>query len=312
MASGRSIRFKISTLLVIPLVSLVALWGFAASTTSREALNLLKVEAFWTGIVDHTDFLVVNLQAERLASAELLAGAVTDTKKLTDARAKVDEVRARLRTEGLADDTQAALNDDMKARFGEVLTAVDRLPQIRAKVDERSLTPHDLIDEYAVIPDTIDRLYSSLTVSTDVELSRQAQGLIMTAQVRELLSREHALIVAGNAAGESDGWTMAEVHLLSGIDGARTYLFPKAMANLDAELRAPFERMAASGRYGSVERLLKAYVAGQPVDVQLWRGTVEPVLEEFTESLYRTGDVLLARMEPAGMAIIARAAIAGA
>ena len=27
MASGRSIRFKISTLLVVPLVSLVVLWG---------------------------------------------------------------------------------------------------------------------------------------------------------------------------------------------------------------------------------------------------------------------------------------------
>ncbi|MDA0631821.1 nitrate- and nitrite sensing domain-containing protein [Nonomuraea sp. MCN248] len=312
MASGRSIRFKISALLVIPLVSLVALWGFAASTTTREALNLLKVETFWTGIVDHADFLVVNLQAERLASAELLAGTSTDAKKLAEARAKVDEVKQRLVRGATAEDTQASLDDAMKARLAEVLKVLDRLPEIRSKVDGRQLAPHTLISEYATIPDTIDRLYSAMTVSTDVELARQAQGLIMAAQVRELLSREHALIVAGNSAVDGDGWTMTEVHLLAGIDGARTYLFPKALANLDAEMRAPLESMAASGAYGSMERALQSYVGGQPVDLRQWRGAVEPVLEDFTQGLYRSGDVLLARMEPAGMAIIVRAAVAGA
>ncbi|MFD2356621.1 nitrate- and nitrite sensing domain-containing protein [Nonomuraea ferruginea] len=215
MASGRSIRFKISTLLVIPLVSLVALWGFAASTTSREALNLLKVETFWTGIIDHADFLVVNLQAERLASAELLSGAPVNAKKLADARATVDRVRKNLTDGALSENTQAALGDDMKTQLADVFKAVDRLTEIRSKVDSRTLTPHALITEYATIPDAIDRLYAAFTVSTDVELSRQSQALIMAAQVRELLSREHALIVAGNAVPGGDGWTMAEIHLLA-------------------------------------------------------------------------------------------------
>lgn len=312
MASGRSIRFKISTLLVIPLVSLVALWGFAASTTSREALNLLKVETFWTGIIDHADFLVVNLQAERLASAELLSGAPVNAKKLADARATVDRVRKNLTDGALSEDTQAALDDDMKTQLADVFKAVDRLTEIRSKVDSRTLTPHALITEYATIPDAIDRLYAAFTVSTDVELSRQSQALIMAAQVRELLSREHALIVAGNAVPGGDGWTMAEIHLLAGLDGARTYLFPKVMANLDPEMRAPLERMAATGNYGSMERLLHSYVSGQPVDLQVWRGQVEPVLEEYTQGLYTAGDILLGRMEPAGMVIIVRAAVAGA
>ncbi|WP_219498893.1 sensor histidine kinase [Nonomuraea ceibae] len=313
MASGRSIRFKISTLLIIPLISLVALWGFAASTTSREALNLLKVETFWNGIINHADTLIVQLQAERLASAELMSGVTTDTRKLADIRATSDEVRKRLKDSALAEDTQESLTEDMKVQLQAALKAVDGLSEIRRQVDERALSPHDLVNRYAAIPDAIDRLYAAFTVSTDVELSRQSQGLIAVQQVRELLSREHALIVAGNGGDdEPTKWTMAEVHMLAGLDGARTYLFPKALANLDAEMRAPLERVAASPRHATMERALQTYVAGDKVDLQLWRGTVDPVLKDYTEAVNAAGGILLSRMEPAGMVVIVRAAVAGA
>ncbi|MGP3961325.1 nitrate- and nitrite sensing domain-containing protein [Nonomuraea sp. 3N208] len=307
MASGRSIRFKISTLLVIPLVSLVALWGFAASTTSGEALDLLKVETIWTGVINHTDGLTGNLQAERLASAERIAGAVTDPDALSKTRAKVDANRKQLTEQALSEDTQNALTQDMKNQLQGVFAAIDRLPDIRRKVDERSLTPGGLVTEYAKISDEIHLLYSRLTMGTDVELSLQAQGLIAADEVRELLSREHALIIAAN--GQAN---MRDVHMLAGIDGTRTYLFPKALANLDAELRAPFEKIYYSSRYVTMENLVESYVAGQSLDIELWRGVADQVQKEYQEAIWRTGDKLLARMEPAGIAIVVQAAIAGA
>ncbi|MET8006099.1 sensor histidine kinase [Nonomuraea glycinis] len=310
MASGRSIRFKISTLLVIPLISLVVLWGFAAGTTSSEALNLLKVETIWRGVIDHTEALTLQLEAERLASAELVGGA-SDTAGLAVARGRVDVVEKTLTAQSKLDSTQSALTPEMKTQLTATLKAITRLPEIRRQVDRGELTPQTLITEYATIHDAIDDLYSSFTASTDVELAQQANGLIATQQVRELLSREHALIVAGNATPGADKWTMDQVHVLSGIDGARTYLFPKAMADLDDELRAPLEALRASPRYVAMERMLTSYVMGKPVDIQLWRGTVDPVLAEFSESLARSGEVLLARMEPAGMAVIVRAVVAG-
>ncbi|MDP4500454.1 sensor histidine kinase [Nonomuraea turcica] len=307
MASGRSIRFKISTLLVIPLVSLVALWGFAASTTSGEALDLLKVETIWTGVINHADGLTGNLQAERLASAEQIAGAVTDPDALSKARAKVDANRKDLTQQAQSQDTQDALTLDMQNQLQSVFAAIDRLPDIRRKVDERSLTPGGLVTEYAKISDEVHLLYSRLTMGTDVELSLQAQGLIAADEVRELLSREHALIIAAN--GQAN---MRDVHMLAGIDGARTYLFPKALANLDSELRAPFEKIYYSSRYVTMENLVEGYVSGRPLDVELWRGVADQVQKEYQEAIWRTGDKLLARMEPAGIAIVVRAAIAGA
>jgi signal transduction histidine kinase len=306
MASGRSIRFKISALLVIPLISLVGLWGFAASTTSGEALNLLKVETIWTGVINNTDGMVGNLQTERLASAERLAGRVTDPDALAKARAKVDANRKKLTEQALAEGPQSALTEDMKNQLQAVFAAVDRLPDIRRKVDERRLTPSSLVTEYARISDEVHLLYSRLTMSTDVELSLQAQGLITADEVRELMSREHALIIASNGrAGMSD------LHMLSAIDGTKAYLFPKALANLDTELRAPFEKIYYSHRYVTMENLVESYVGGQPMDIELWRGVADQVQREYQDAVWRTGDKLLARMEPAGIAIVVRAVVAG-
>ncbi|MGW0807231.1 sensor histidine kinase [Nonomuraea sp. NPDC002799] len=307
MASGRSIRFKISTLLVIPLVSLVALWGFAASTTSGEALNLLKVETIWTNVINHADGVVGNLQTERLASAEQLAGMSRDQDALSKARAKVDNSRKTLRERATSEETQSALTPDMRAQLQTVFAAIDRLPDIRRKVDDRRLTPGGLVTEYAKISDEVHLLYSRMTVSTDLELSLQAQGLITADEVRELLSREHALIIASNGQA-----SMHDVHMLAAIDGTRTHLFPKALASLDAELRTPFEKLFFSPRYMTMENLLEGYVAGKPADVQLWQGVADQVQKEYRDAVWRTGDKLLARMEPAGIGIIVRAAVAGA
>ncbi|MEV0613707.1 nitrate- and nitrite sensing domain-containing protein [Nonomuraea sp. NPDC050404] len=307
MASGRSIRFKISTLLVIPLVSLVALWGFAASTTSGEALNLFKVETIWTNIINNTDGLVGNLQTERLASAERIARSGGDPDALAKARAKVDANNAKLRRQAMTESTQSALTDDMKTQLQTVFEAIDRLPDIRRKVDARQLTPGGLVTEYAKISDEVHLLYSRLTVSTDLELALQAQGLIKADEVREQLAREHALVIATNGRP-----SMHDVHLLAGIDGTRKNLFPKALANLDTELRAPFEKMYYAPRFSTMENLLESYISGQPLDLELWRGVSDQVQKEYREAVWRTGDKLLARMQPAGVGIVTRAGIAGA
>ncbi|RSN01214.1 sensor [Nonomuraea sp. WAC 01424] len=307
MASGRSIRFKISTLLVIPLISLIALWGFAASTTTGEALNLFKIDAIWSDVINNADGLVSNLQIERLASAERLAGTQTEQAPLSKARAEVDASRKTLRERALTEDAQSAMTDDMKKQFQVVLETVDRLPEVRRKVDERKLTPGALVTEYAKVSDEVHLLYSRLTVSTDLELSLQAHGLIAADEVRELLSRENALLVASNGRP-----TMRDVHLLAGIDGTRTFLFPKALANLDTELRAPFEKLFYSSRYITMENLLETYVAGQPADMDLWRGIADQVLKDYSQAVWSTGDKLLSRMQPAGVVIVVRAAVAGA
>jgi hypothetical protein len=72
MTSSRSVRFKISALLVIPLLSLGALWAFGASVTLRESANLLTVASLYADIGKPGDELAIALQREHVLSAEYL------------------------------------------------------------------------------------------------------------------------------------------------------------------------------------------------------------------------------------------------
>ncbi|WP_327088317.1 nitrate- and nitrite sensing domain-containing protein [Nonomuraea sp. NBC_01738] len=302
MASGRSIRFKISALLVIPLVSLVALWGFAAGTTSGEALNLLKVDTLWRGAIDHADHLVDALQTERLASAEQLAESVSDPAALVTARAATDKARRTFLEQAGSDDTRSALTPEMQTQLNETFEAVAEIAETRKQVDGGAMTAAELVGSYSLITDAVHRLYASFALGTDMELYRQARGLIAADQVRELISREHALVVAANG-NLSD----ADRQLLARVDGARIYMGPRAMGDLDVELRAPFEKIDTT----SMDRMISGYLNGANADVELWRGIADPVLKGYSAAVGGNGEVLLARMEPAGMAIVVRAAVAG-
>ncbi|MEU4324268.1 sensor histidine kinase [Nonomuraea dietziae] len=306
MASGRSIRFKIATLLVVPLVSLVALWGFAASTTAGEAFNLLKVDTIWTGVINDADILVYNLQQERLASAERMAGGATGLGALAAARANTDKVRRSLTQNANSDDTQAALTHDMKAQLRVVFAQADRLGEIRRLVDEGRQTPSRLVADYAAISDAIYRLYGTFALSTDVVLYQQANGLIAADQARELLHRQHTLVIASGG-----DLAPADRELMAKLEGARTLQFDRARIELDGELRRPFDTLAGSPQFLAMQGAITSVLSGGSVGVAEWRASADPVLKDYTRGTWDTGDLLLARMEPAGMAILTRAVVAG-
>ncbi|MFI6297600.1 nitrate- and nitrite sensing domain-containing protein [Nonomuraea sp. NPDC050790] len=302
MASGRSIRFKISALLVIPLVSLVALWGFAAGTTSGDALNLLKIDTLWRGAIDHADGLVTALQQERLASAEKVAGDRNDPAALAAARARTDKARKTFTEQATSEDTTAALSPEMSRQLKDTLEAVGDLSDARRLVDGGTATAAELISAYGEISDSVHRLYAAFALGTDLQLYQQARGLIGADQVRELINREHALIVAAAGAPSE-----ADRLLLARLDGARSYQYPRAMADLEPGLRTPFLKIDTT----VMDRMISGYIAGGKSDVELWNGVVEPVLKGYNQAMGVNGEALLARMEPAGYAIVLRAVAAG-
>ncbi|MFI6816631.1 nitrate- and nitrite sensing domain-containing protein [Nonomuraea sp. NPDC050328] len=291
MASGRSIRFKITVLLVLPLVSLVVLWIFAASATTGEALNLLRVESVWRGLIDPSDGLVSALQKERLASAE--------RKNLPARRAETEKARATLsRSVKELDD----LRPETRERLADVFTALDRLPEIRQGVDERTLDPADMVAQYATVSDAVHTLYSTVALSTDLELYRRANAVIATDQVRELLSREHALVVAAGAR-LSD----ADRRALAKLDGSRTWLQRRAFGDLDEALRLPYDKVD----FGPFDRAVTTLLEEQALTADTWRRIADPLVEDYTKAVWASSDVLLSRMEPAGRLIIVRAGLAG-
>ena len=70
---GKSIRRKIVALLLVPLVSLTAIWGFATVLTGREAAELFNVSSIVEKVSYPTEDAVRVLQQERRQTLVYLA-----------------------------------------------------------------------------------------------------------------------------------------------------------------------------------------------------------------------------------------------
>src|SRR5215216_2759320 len=124
--SSRSshVRTKVTALLL----SLVALWVFAAFVTVREGLNLLSVSALDTGVGRPTDALIATLQEERrLSLVELGRGTPGPSAALVKERAKTDDALAefkRLTGTGSVDFTES---DGLRDRIADAVTETSLL-----------------------------------------------------------------------------------------------------------------------------------------------------------------------------------------
>ena len=95
----RSIRFRLLTILLVPVVSLVAIWGFAATVTVSRGLDLLRVSKVFDNVVMPLRSLISSLQQERLLSLVVLGnrhGSLAESAQLHQQRAQTNQALANL------------------------------------------------------------------------------------------------------------------------------------------------------------------------------------------------------------------------
>lgn len=96
---GKSIRRKIVALLLVPLVSLTAIWGFATVLTGREAARLFQVTDVQQDIAYPAEDAIRVLQQERRQTLVYLADprAADAVSALRRTRAATDRALAKIR-----------------------------------------------------------------------------------------------------------------------------------------------------------------------------------------------------------------------
>jgi hypothetical protein len=97
MSSRRSPSLHVRSKIVALLVSLFALWAFAAYVTLQDGINLLNISTLDQRMGRPTDSLITALQAERHVSMVYLgSGRTSSQSELSAARAQTDQARAAL------------------------------------------------------------------------------------------------------------------------------------------------------------------------------------------------------------------------
>ncbi|GAA2804206.1 nitrate- and nitrite sensing domain-containing protein [Kitasatospora paracochleata] len=199
----RTVRARIVALLMVPVVSVLALWSFATVTAAGGVWELIRYQDVATTLLTPLDATTAGLQAERTAAGQLFAapGAARES-ALREAAAATDRAAAplflgehynRADAEGLGAETAA--------RVDALGAAVAALPELRSRITARTV---GWDDAYAAYTDAVERALAvagSVTGLQDHRAASDARVLLEFDRSRELLAREDALLRSAQAAG---------------------------------------------------------------------------------------------------------------
>ncbi|MFG3349040.1 nitrate- and nitrite sensing domain-containing protein [Streptomyces sp. NPDC048018] len=313
---GKSIRRKIVALLLVPLVSLTGLWGFATVLTGREARQLLDVGYIVEKIGYPIEDTARVIQKERRQSLVYLA----------DPRAA--EALTTLRVQREATDRQIALirrnaaepgvRDDMSPvtaqRLAGLLDALDGLSSLRRSVENRSIGRMQALDFYSRLVDPCYGFLLSLHALENVEMDKQGRALVGITRARELLSREDALVVSALLA---ERVTAEEIRTIGDLAAGRKVYYEANLEILPGSERDRFEKYWAGAETAPLRRSEEALIGAgatenpRAVTAERWQEQTSPVLDELARANTAAGDRYQERVQPAAYSVLLKAGVAG-
>jgi signal transduction histidine kinase len=308
-----SIRSKIIFLLMVPLVTLVALWGFATSLTVPPALNLLNAQTVADDAGLPGEALVTALQRERALSVVYLGGGTT-TAALDQQRARTDEVANTFRTRTGSARMQEAAGEFGRARIADVVHALEVLPAGRNFIDQRQMDRSGALGLYSGIIDAAFRMFAPLAALDDQELARESRTLIALGRARELLAQENALVAGAYAAGR---FGPGEPSQITQLIGTQRFLYSEAVAELPPADRVTYQKLTERAPFVELRTMEDKLVAqareGQPVPgrTEAWQSAYESVASGVRQFELDRSVAVAEQARPVAIGTFVRVGLAG-
>ncbi|MEU9302408.1 ATP-binding protein [Streptomyces sp. NPDC048269] len=242
-----TVRAKIVSLLMVPVVSLLALWAFATVSTAQDIARLSRVHQADTEIRTPVAAAVTELQAERRAAVRLLADPAADPAALDQQARRTDTVVGRLR---LGDRNTIAdsgdYGSDIVVRLGAFVADAEALVPARKDVTGRRATPEAAYAIYTRVIDSAFAVGGALTGGEDAELGPDSRVLQEFARAGELLAREDALLALPGPR------TAETLRQLTGTIETRRILTASAAGDLPTAQQDAWQSVAKSAAYADL------------------------------------------------------------
>ncbi|MFF9853505.1 sensor histidine kinase [Streptomyces litmocidini] len=259
----RSVRAKIVSLLMVPVVSLFALWGFATVTTAQEVAGLRRLQRVDAEIHQPVTAALTALQAERRAAVRQVAAPGTArAAELEDRIRRTDEAVARLRLDGshTVGDT-GDLPRGVAVRVGAFVGKVEGLARLRTAAADGRADWDRTYEEYTDAISAAFAVDGALTGVQGAEQGADARVLLEFGRAGEMLSREDALLTSAHLIGRFPADRLRD---FSGAVETRRTLADSAAADLPAAARAAWARLSAGGDHARLIRAEDRVSAADP------------------------------------------------
>jgi hypothetical protein len=194
-----------------------------------------------------------------------------DRSGVTTPRASTDAAQAGFRGSALSESARRTMSGSTKRRtmsgstkrrLDELLTRLDGLAGVRARIDARTVDALGAVNDYDAAIDSLLRLFGSVVLINDPVIYQQGTAIVDVSATNEFMLRENALVTA---ALTTPGRSLAgpEYTLFTRSADNGRYLFDRGLADMKPSLRGPLDRLAASSEFNTL-RSLEDAVAGGP------------------------------------------------
>jgi len=279
-----TIRTRITTLVLIPIVALVALWGFAVVSMTGDLRALIRLEGVYEYFGTPVDTAVGQIQIERRMASEYL-GSGWDQNLLaefTTQQHATDEAVRAMHAAATDPGRRDELSGEQRSRLDRMVKAVDGLAALRRGVVTRQIPWDQAVTGYTEIVEPGFEVQSALTALQAGQLAREAQVVVELVRVREFVSREDAMGSGARAAG---GFSPAQARAFAAVVEDRRVFQRTYVPALPADSRAAFDAFAQDSRYTALVEAEDATLAdgGHGISREFWRGTMDPAVHRYME-----------------------------
>ncbi|MFE6974141.1 nitrate- and nitrite sensing domain-containing protein [Streptomyces sp. NPDC057682] len=255
----RTVRAKIISLLMVPVVSLLALWGFATVSTAQDVARLRQLQRVDDEVRAPVAAAVAALQAERGAAMVQRADPdAAHAAALRSAAARTDTALDALRLDdGHTVADTGKLPGGVAGRLDRFLSGVAAL---RAGDGTRDGVD-TVYDRYTSAVTAAFAVSGAVTGIQDDALGSDARVLLELARADEMLAREDALLTTAFRTGRLEG---RPLRLFTGAVETRRELIATAGADLPAAERAAWHALTARPAARAVGAAEDAVLAAEP------------------------------------------------
>ncbi|MEW2116915.1 nitrate- and nitrite sensing domain-containing protein [Streptomyces sp. NPDC005474] len=302
----RSVRAKIVALLMLPVVSLMALWSFAAVTTASTIGDAERAKEVNSELLAPVADFVTAIQTERTAAARYAADPKSGNEDvLTRTEAATDNATDALLNGVNASSSDAALlNSALPDRLGKLTADAHGLAALRTPKAGGNNATQRAYTAYTGMVEDAFAVTGALTGEKGTTTASEARVVLELARAREALAQEQALLAAGGAAGTLTGEQYA---LFVGAVTVQRDLLKPAVADLRPEHQKAYNTLLESGSYdrlvGTENRVRSAGPGESAVNDGLLRGwdnSASTVLRSLAKAETEAGTAAAAKANPFG------------
>ncbi len=311
---NRSIRFKIFLLLLLPLLTLSALWGFVLNLTVSDGLALVRSGKLYDTVgVTSTD-LGLQLQAERAVAADTLSSGQTTSTALSAQQLKTSASVDKFIKAANDDEARDSMGEELRAPVDSLVEALGRLTSVRESVALGKYTRLDALTAYNQIVDELFAVYARMVSVPDLGIHEQGSAMQAMGNAYEMIAREDALIRGALARGQM---SQQEHNAFSEWVATRRFLYQKNRPILEGGMRRPYEEVLTSELFdkftGLEDRIVDQVRSGGPLptDAARWKSTTNALFTSLDTARIKASDALSERAASVAGGIMIRIAVAG-